>query len=69
MSDFIPIKHIVDGIRELFKGDLWTPVTFWAVIWTLILVVAGLWIGTRTFRRQNAWSRFGGAKRLRRRWL
>lgn len=54
VSDFIPIKHIVDGIRELFKGDLWTMGTLWAVVWTLILVVAGIWIGTRTFRRQNA---------------
>lgn len=54
VSDFIPIKHIVEGIRGLFFGDIWTPATLWAVVWTLILVVAGIWIGTRTFRRQNA---------------
>lgn len=54
VSDFVPIKHIVQGIRGLFAGDFWTPETGWAVLWTLILVVGGLWIGTRTFRRQNA---------------
>jgi ABC-2 type transport system permease protein len=54
VSDFVPIKHIVQGIRDLFVGDIWTTGTLWAVVWTIILVVAGLWIGTRTFRRQNA---------------
>jgi ABC-2 type transport system permease protein len=54
ISDVIPIKHIVQGIRNLFAGTPWTAETLWAVIWTVILAVAGIWIGTRTFRRQNA---------------
>ena len=54
VSDFIPVKHIVTGIRELFAGAAWGPGVFWAVLWAAVLVVAGLWIGTRTFRRQNA---------------
>lgn len=54
VSDFIPIKHIVQGIRNLFAGTPWTLGTTWAVFWTAVLVAAGLWIGTRTFRRQNA---------------
>ena len=54
LSDFVPIKHIVQGIRDLFRGDFLTAGVAWAIVWTVILVVAGLWIGTRTFRRQNA---------------
>jgi len=54
ISNVIPIKHIVDGIRNLFAGTPWTLGTTWAVLWTAVLVIAGVWIGTRTFRRQNA---------------
>jgi ABC-2 type transport system permease protein len=54
VSDVIPIKHIVEGIRDLFAGTGWDAGVLWAIIWTLILAVAGTWIGTRTFRRQNA---------------
>jgi ABC-2 type transport system permease protein len=54
VSDFVPIKHIVQGIRDLFAGTGWSLGILWAIVWTIILVVAGLWIGTRTFRRQNA---------------
>jgi ABC-2 type transport system permease protein len=54
LSDFVPIKHIVQGIRDLFAGDGWTSGTLWAIIWTVILAAAGIWVGSRTFRRQNA---------------
>ncbi|MDQ1584296.1 MAG: type transport system permease protein [Microbacteriaceae bacterium] len=54
LSDFMPIKHIVTAIRSLFTGDFWTVATMWGVLWTLVLFAAGLWIGTRTFRRDNA---------------
>ena len=54
LSDFVPIKHIVQGIRDLFTGDFMTPGVAWGITWTVVLVVAGLWVGTRTFRRQNA---------------
>lgn len=54
LSDFMPIKHIVTAIRALFTGDFWTAATMWGVIWTLALFAAGLWIGTRTFRKDNA---------------
>jgi ABC-2 type transport system permease protein len=54
VSDFIPTKYIVNAIRELFTGDFFTLTTFWGVIWTLVLFAAGLWVGTRTFRKENA---------------
>ncbi|MFB2580654.1 ABC transporter permease [Herbiconiux sp. P15] len=54
VSDFMPTKYIVNAIRELFTGDFWTITTMWGVVWTLVLFVAGLWVGTRTFRKENA---------------
>jgi ABC-2 type transport system permease protein len=54
VSDIVPVKHIVQGIRDLFAGDLVGPGPLWALFWTVVLVAAGLAIGTRVFRRQNA---------------
>jgi ABC-2 type transport system permease protein len=54
ISDFIPVKYVVNGVRELFVGDFWTVTTLWGVLWTFVLFAAGIWVGTRTFRRQNA---------------
>lgn len=54
VSDFIPTKYIVNAIRELFTGDFFTITVFWGVLWTLVLFAAGLWVGTRTFRKENA---------------
>lgn len=54
VSDVIPVKHIVTGIRDLFTGGTWNASVSWAIFWAAILIIAGLWIGTRTFRRQNA---------------
>jgi len=54
VSDFMPTKYIVNAIREVFKGDFWTVTTVWGVVWTLVLFFVGLWIGTRTFRKENA---------------
>jgi ABC-2 type transport system permease protein len=53
VSDIIPTKHIVDAVRELFSGA-WTMELVWGVLWTIVLVTAALWWGTRTFRRENA---------------
>lgn len=54
VSDLLPTKHIVDAVRAVFRGDFWTAQTLWGSLWAVVLAVAGLWIGTRTFRRQNA---------------
>ena len=53
VSDFMPTKYIVNSIRDLFTGDFVTATTVWGVIWTLILFAAGLYVGTRTFRKDN----------------
>ena len=54
ISDVLPTKYVVDGVRAVFRGDFLTAQTLWGVVWSVVLCVAGLWIGTRTFRRQNA---------------
>jgi ABC-2 type transport system permease protein len=53
VSDFMPIKYLVSAVRELFTGDFFTLITMWGCIWTVILFAAGLWFGTRTFRKDN----------------
>ena len=54
LSDVLPTKHIVDGVRAVFRGDFASAATGWGVVWAVLLAAGGLWIGTRTFRRQNA---------------
>src|SRR3954468_10175552 len=54
LSDVNPLKHIVDGIRALFRGDLGSSVAGWGIVWALVLVAVGVLVGTRTFRRESA---------------
>ena len=54
LSDANPLKHVVDGVRAAFRGDIASATTAWGVVATLALVIAGLLVGTRTFRRETA---------------
>ena len=54
IANIIPTKHIVDAIRNAFAGDTFALTTLWGVLWTAVLVALGLWVGTRTFRKENA---------------
>ena len=54
ISDLLPTKYVVNGIRSAFRGDVFTTETLWGVVWAAVLCAAGIWVGTRTFRRQNA---------------
>jgi ABC-2 type transport system permease protein len=54
LSDVNPLKHVVDGIRALFRGDLATSVAGWGLVWALGLVAVGVLVGARTFRRESA---------------
>jgi ABC-2 type transport system permease protein len=53
VSDFVPIKHIVDAIRAAFIGDFGEPI-LWGTIWSVVIFVLFMIIGTRTFRKENA---------------
>jgi ABC-2 type transport system permease protein len=54
LSDFIPVKYVVNAVREVFTGAFAGSTVLWGTVWTLILFAAGLWVGTRTFRKENA---------------
>jgi ABC-2 type transport system permease protein len=53
-SDVNPLKHVVDAVRSLFQGDIATSATGWGVASAVGLVIVGLYVGTRTFRRETA---------------
>ena len=53
-GDFMPIKHIVDGVRSAFAGDLGASGVLWGSLWAALLLVLAVWWGTATFRRENA---------------
>lgn len=52
-SDFMPIRHIVDGVRAAFRGDFGSSGLIWGTGWSLVLLVLALWWGTATFRRED----------------
>lgn len=54
VSDFMPTKYIVSGIRDTFVGVFDSSAVLWGTVWAIVLTVAGLWVGTRTFRKENA---------------
>jgi ABC-2 type transport system permease protein len=54
LSDVNPLKHVVDGLRAMFRGDLWSSHSALGLVMTVLLVVVGTWFGTRTFRRESA---------------
>jgi len=53
VSDLNPIKHVVDGVRAIFQGDIGTSTVWLGLAYTAGLVLVGVVIGTRTFVRQN----------------
>jgi ABC-2 type transport system permease protein len=54
VADANPLKHVVDGVRDLFLGDIATWTVFWGLFAAVALVVAGLLVGTRTFQRESS---------------
>jgi ABC-2 type transport system permease protein len=54
LSDVVPIKHIVSAVRDVFAGAFGDSVVLWGTLWALALAALGLWVGTRTFRKENA---------------
>ena len=53
-SDFMPIRHIVDGVRSSFGGDFGASGVLWGSVWSVLLLVLAVWWGTATFRKENA---------------
>jgi len=53
-SDFMPIRHIVDGVRSAFVGDFTSSGLLWGALWAIALFAGAVWWGTATFRKENA---------------
>jgi len=53
-SDFMPIRHIVDGVRDSFAGDLGSSGMLWGSVWAVLLFGLAVWWGTATFRKENS---------------
>ncbi|WHU45689.1 ABC transporter permease [Gordonia sp. L191] len=54
LSDFMPFRWIVDGVRDTFGGDIATTAVLWSVLAAAILAALGTWWGTSVFRKENA---------------
>lgn len=54
VSDINPLKHVVDGVRAFFRGNLGSADALWGIGITVLVVVAGVAAGAATFRRESA---------------
>jgi ABC-2 type transport system permease protein len=54
VSDVNPLKHVVDGVRVFFRGDIASSTGYWGLFATVAMVAVGVWFGTLTFRRESA---------------
>lgn len=54
LSNINPFKHVVDGVRAAFRGDLASADSWAGLAITVGLVLLGVWYSTRTFRRESA---------------
>lgn len=53
LSDFMPIRHVVDAVRASFFGDF-DGSMLWGVGWTFALFGLAVWWGTAVFKKENA---------------
>jgi ABC-2 type transport system permease protein len=54
VSDINPIKHVVDGLRDLFHGDLTTATVAWSFAVSIVMAAVAVLLASRTFRNENA---------------
>jgi ABC-2 type transport system permease protein len=53
-SNFMPIRHVVDGVRDAFGGDYGASGLLWGTAWAVVLFGLAVWWGTATFRKENS---------------
>jgi ABC-2 type transport system permease protein len=53
ISDFNPIKHIVEAVRAFFRSDPGDPSVMLGLGLAVALMVFSAWLGTRVFRQQT----------------
>ena len=54
VSDYMPIRHVVDAVRSSFAGDFSSSALTWGIGWSVAMFLLAIWWGTATFRRENA---------------
>jgi ABC-2 type transport system permease protein len=54
VSDFMPVRWVVDGVRTSFLGEFDNSKLLWGSVWALGLFTVAIWWGTATFRKENA---------------
>jgi ABC-2 type transport system permease protein len=54
LSDFMPIRHVVDAVRGAFFADFDLATMGWGVVWTVLLFAGAVVWGTSVFRKENA---------------
>ena len=53
ISDVLPTRHVVDGVRAAFAGDLTSHSLQMGIGVTAALLVIGIWSATHAFRRDD----------------
>ena len=51
LSDISPLKHVVNGVRALFRGDIASSSSLWGLFWVVLLTVIGLAVGAERSAR------------------
>ncbi|RJQ71667.1 ABC transporter permease [Pseudonocardiaceae bacterium YIM PH 21723] len=54
IAKFNPFSWIVTAERRLFLGDFSSSSTITGILWALVIAALGVYLGTRTFQRENA---------------
>ena len=54
LSDLMPFKYVVTGVRDAFAGSFGTGAVAWGTFWSVLLAALATWWGTATFRKENA---------------
>jgi ABC-2 type transport system permease protein len=54
LSDFNPLRHVVDGLRAAFLGELGTSTVVWGVVAAVGMTIVCVGAATRAFHRENA---------------
>lgn len=52
-SDFNPIKHVVDGLRAIYRGEVFSPDALAGFAIAVAFVAVGIWFGARVFKAQT----------------
>ena len=54
LADVNPLTHVVDGVRAIFRGELWSGDAWLGSVITVALLVVGVLYGGWVFRKESA---------------